>query len=531
MPIQSELHVLGCWVMRWACLAALSLLAAACVAAPDMAPAPHEGRQGAAPNASEIALSAPTHNPSTDIFYHVFVRSMRDSNGDRHGDLQGLIASLDYLQSLGVTTLLLTPLYPSLFYHNYFASDFEGIDAEYGSMADFRQLVAALHARGMQVYLDEEIQYTDDRHAWYTDSHHNPASEYADFILYDDPQHGTAASGPFGLRSIASYGNTPVLLTSVNLKSAKVQAYFQRYFQSWIDPDGNGDFSDGVDGFRIDHMMDDLDDKGVQTDLFASFWRPIFDRARAINPGIRFIAEQADWGYGADFLTRGDTDFVFAFPLRAAIGAFDKDKIVAALHGTAAATPAGKQQLIFVENHDMHRLASESGITPEKLRTAAALNLLLAGTPIIYYGQELGMRGLQSRAYQSDENDIGVREAFEWTAKIDAPINATWYRGTRPYWTQRHARDDDGVSVEEQDRDRQSLLNTYRMLIGLRRDYAALRSDAQRVLDSAPRVLAIERGKNHARAWLIANLSDTPQRYTLPDAAGVHAGAVVDLLG
>ena len=103
------------------------------------------------------ALLAPTPASATpasfddEVFYQIFTRSMRDSNGDREGDLKGIEHSLPYLQRLGVTSILLTPIYPSPFYHNYFANDFEGVDPEFGTMADYRSLVRAIHARGMKI--------------------------------------------------------------------------------------------------------------------------------------------------------------------------------------------------------------------------------------------------------------------------------------------------------------------------------------------------------------------------------------------
>ena len=122
-------------------------------------------------------------------------------------------------------------------------------------------------------------------------------------------------------------------------------------------------------------------------------------------------------------------DAAFAFPLVSAIRSFDKTKIVAAIDKLEKAIPPGKHELVFVENHDMPRIASDPGITPEKLRTAATLAMLLKSTPLIYYGQELGMRGIQRPEYKSDEKDIGTREAFEWSAKIEAQGEATWYKG------------------------------------------------------------------------------------------------------
>ena len=120
---------------------------------------------------------------------------------------------------------------------------------------------------------------------------------------------------------------------------------------------------------------------------------------------------------------------------------------------------------MFVENHDMGRIASDPGITPEKLRTAATLMILLKGTPSIYYGQELGMRGTPRGRVQvrraRDRNARGVR----MERKVEFPGEAIWYKGQKTYWTERFARDDDGVSVAEEDRDPKSLLNHYRGLL------------------------------------------------------------------
>ena len=208
-------------------------------------------------------------------------------------------------------------------------------------------------------------------------------------------------------------------------------------------------------------------------------------------------------------------DAAFAFPLASAIRSFDKAKIVAAIDKLEKAIPPGKHELVFVENHDMPRIASDPGITPEKLRTAATLAMLLKGTPLIYYGQELGMRGIQRPEYKSDEKDIGTREGFEWSAKVEAPGEATWYKGPKSYWTERSARDDDGVSVAEEDGDPNSLLNHYRKLLKLRRTHPALTDGDQRVLDSTPDMLAVERSTAGERLLIVANLSAKPATYSV----------------
>ena len=449
-----------------------------------------------------------------EVFYHIFTRSMRDSNGDGQGDLKGIVQSLDYLKGLGVTSILLTPLYPSPFYHNYFASDFEGVDPEFGTMDDYRSLVAAVHARGMKVYLDQEFQYVAYDHPWFKNSLGNPKSPDSDLLIFHGPNNTKPEEGPFGITIAKRFPADQTGITTVNLKSPKFKAWAVDYLLRWVDPNGDGKFEDGVDGFRLDHMMDDLDNKKLLTNLFDDFWKPLFAQLKAKNPKLKLIAEQWDWGDGGDFLRRGGVDAAFAFPVASAIRTFDKAKIADAIARTEKAIPAGKHELMFVENHDMPRIASDAGMTSQKLRTAATLMALLKGTPQLYYGQELGMLGLQRPEYKSDEKDIGTREAFRWSAKVEAPGQANWYKGPKSYWTERYARDDDGISVAEQDHDSGSLLNHYRRLFAVRRAHPALHSGSQRIVENGgDDILVVERVSGDGKVQIVANLSGRPAEY------------------
>ena len=364
----------------------------------------------------------------------------------------------------------------------------------------------------MKLYLDEEFQYVAYDHPWFKSALNNPASPYSDFLIFHGPNNTKPEEGPFGITIAPRFPGARTGITTVNMKSPKFKAWATDYLLRWIDPNGDGDFSDGVDGFRLDHMMDDLDNKHILTNLFDDFWKPLFAKLRATNPRLRLIAEQWDWGDGADFLRRGGVDAAFAFPLVTAIRSFDKVKIVAAINQIQRAIPAGREELVFVENHDMQRIASDPGITLQKLRTAATLVTLLKGTPLIYYGQELGMRGAPRPEYKSDEKDIGDREAFEWSAKTEAAGQANWYKGPKSYWAERFAKDDDGVSVAEEDRDPHSLLNHYRKLLALRRAHPAIDGD-QHIVESPPAILAIERSGGGERLLILANLSDEPAIY------------------
>jgi alpha-amylase len=337
-----------------------------------------------------------------------------------------------------------------------------------------------------------------------------------------------------GIPTFPTYDARKIDVASVNLSDPEVQTFFRKWFVSWVDPHGDGSCKDGVDGFRIDHMMDDLDSKGKIKNLFATFWGPIFGAVRTVSPHVKVIAEQADWGYGENWLTRGGVDMVFAFPLRKAIVSFDKSAIYQAIRETTAKTPAGKGQLTFIENHDVNRFGSEVKGNRPKEKVGAALDVLLPGIPLIYYGQELGMLGKQSTAWGSDANDIPVREAFRWARDLQAPGSAIWYQGSQPWWNDRFNRTGDGISVEEESNDSGSLLSFYRTLLAIRAGRSELQMGRPTLLcESAPTVVCLVRTWGRARSLIIVNLAETPSRVEFTPAeveSGGLTGSWIDLL-
>ena len=501
-------------------------------------------RPAAAIFAFAMALSAcgiePEHRPAEEegvgaverevspapLFYHIFVRSFYDSNGDRQGDLRGITQKLDYLESLGVTGILLTPLYPSQFYHNYFADDFYGVDAEFGDMAAFAELVAEIHERNMVIYLDQEIQYVSGQHDWFRSSFKNPQSEFDNFILYADDANNEPVATLFGKMEFDVWPMQKQHIYTVNMLEPDVRDYFADYLSFWLDPNGDGDFSDGVDGFRIDHMMDDLDNAGALTNLFSEFWRPIFDLLREKKPDIDIIAEQYDWGYGEDFLTAGDADKVFGFPIWRSIGALDAGGLSEAIVNTNAVMTAGKGQFVFIENHDTDRFAHAFADQPAILKLGAAANLLIGWTPIVYYGQEIGMTGAKIEGEEArmleasgdDARDIPVRQAFRWNPAPNAPGHATWYRDpVEAYPIDDSNQPGDGRSVEEQRARVDSLLQYYRKLSNLRSTYPALGVGETRVILQFEDQLLIERRVTEGPSVVVAfNFSELAAEITVP---------------
>lgn len=225
----------------------------------------------AAPAGATKPAKTTTAAMRDEVIYHIFFRSFRDSNGDRVGDLKGLTAGLGDLKTLGVTSLLLTPIQPSPYYHNYFATDFESVDPAYGTMDDYLAFIRSAHTLGLRVYLDEEFQYVAEGHPWLTSSRGHPGAKFGPYILYDRPKTNEEPVPFLGVPAWPGYDGRWTGISMVNLRSPAVRAYFTRLLVHWIDPHGDGSLRDGVDGFRFDHMMDDLDNKHRLTNLFADF--------------------------------------------------------------------------------------------------------------------------------------------------------------------------------------------------------------------------------------------------------------------
>lgn len=452
------------------------------------------------------------------VFYHVFLRSYYDSDGDSHGDLNGLRQKLDYLQELGITSVLMTPLYHSDFYHNYFPIDFEEIDPEFGTKEDYFALLKEMHRRGMKLFMDMEIHYVTEDHLWFKDSYQNPSSPYSDYLLYNGPNNTKPESIIFNLTELQSFDGKLIKVATTNLYNESVRDYHHQLFKYWVDPNRDGNFDDGIDGFRIDHIMDDLDWKGKLTGLLANFWQPLFTELRQINPDIVIIGEQAEWGYGEEYFSKGNVDCVFAFPLSQAIRKLNANDIQENWLKTFQVTPENKSQLIFIENHDMPRIATVLKSDIAKLKISAALNLFLKGMPIIYYGQEIGMTGANGfgKFGSTDGNDIPVREAFEWYQSVEGQGMALWYKNTGPWWDQTNLKDNDGISLEEQQADPNSLWNYYKNLIALRKANSAIQTGKFQFLDSNNnQVLSFLRWNDTQAILVLINLSKKDETVTL----------------
>jgi glycosidase len=466
-----------------------------------------------------IATAKAQQNKSqykSEIIYHVFQRSFYDSNGDLQGDLNGLKQKLGYLQNLGVTAVLLVPLYDADCYHNYFANDFDKIDSEFGTMNDYIALVKEIHKHGMKIYLDMETQYVTSKHLWWQSAVGNLKSPYSDYLLFDDATHQTPATMVFGLRELNSYDGKVIKVTTVNLRNKGVLDYNVKLFSYFTDPNGDGKFDDGEDGFRLDHAMDNLDNKPSLTNLFATFWKPLIIRLKAINPKLKIVAEQADWkDYGYDYFERAGVDRMFGFNLRQAILLFNKQELINKADSTLNLCPLGNEQVVFLENHDLDRFASvEPNIKKQKL--AAALMMFIGGVPSIYYGQEIGMKGKTGAFGNTDGNNIPSREAYEWYASGKGKGMALWYKNTGKWWDQSTLKPNDGISLEEEINNPKSLFSYYKQLIKIRQSNPALAFGKYELADNKnPSVFSFYRIYRNKKVLVAVNLSNKFQKVAL----------------
>jgi alpha-amylase len=458
-------------------------------------------------------------NTKGEVMYHLYLRSFYDSNGDMQGDLNGLKQKLPYLQNLGVTSILLLPLPDADCYHNYFANDFEKIDAEFGTMQEYILLVKEIHKRGMKVYMDMETQYVTEKHLWWKDAVGNLKSPYSDYILFDDAAHNIPATMVFDLRQLNSYDGSFIKVTTVNLRNKNVLDYNKKLFSFFVDPDGNGKFDDGVDGFRLDHAMDNLDGKPALTNLFADFWKPLLTHLKKLNPKLKNVAEQSDWkDYGFAYFKNTGVDRMFGFGLQEAIQSFDKQILMTKADTILAQCPKGKEQIIFIENHDLDRFASlETNIKKQKL--AAGLLLLIGGVPSIYYGQEIGMQGKIGNWGNTDGNDIPRRAAFDWYKSGQGKGMATWYKNTGGWWDNTDIRSNDGISAEEQLIDSSSLLNYYKQLIQLKQSNPALANgNYAPAINDNNKVFSFYRKYKNRKVLVAVNLSGIEQTAIFEEA-------------
>ncbi len=485
--------------------------------APEAVSAPGQGSSGenlalfdgsgrALPAADALA----SRDPLDDIFYQFMPIAWRDSDNDanRFGDFGGMQASLDYLRYLGVSAVWMTPIFDSPAYHGYQHMPANLLNPRFGTEPQFLDFVRQAHQDSVKVFLDFVAYHVSQGSTYFQNSFGNPASPYTSYLAYTNAGNTAYDGGTFTTWNGASVGQIKWRLTNPT-----VTGLLTGWTQHWLDPNGDGDPADGIDGYRLDHV---LQDEGYGYTM--GWWNTWKSALQTVQPSVFTFAEQADWGsHGGELLTAHDAAFTkpFEFAARSALANQSAASLYSEMRSTLASLPAGRTYLATLGDHDVDRLASATGDVPGRNRVAAAVLMTQPFPPVIYYGDELGMKGVKAN-YGTDANDIPFREPFKWKAVASAPMSNYWILNSQAY-TNRYARDNDGRSVEEQTGVAGSLLETYRGLIRARREHVGLRRGVYaEVPNSSGAVWAFARHASGQESLLVAiNLSANAVSATL----------------
>ncbi len=440
------------------------------------------------------------------VWYEIFVRSFRDSNGDGVGDFQGLTDSLDYLNDgdpettddLGITGIWLMPISPSPSYHGYDVIDYRGINPEYGTMEDFQAFMAAAHERGIAVIVDLVVNHSGVDHPWFVASRQDPDGEFGDWYRWRDEDPNLR--GPEGgvvwhqADDRYYYGVFWSGMPDLNYDTPAVTEEMYDIARFWLE-DLN------VDGFRLDAIKYIVEDDNVlENSIPTEEWLAGFhDHVESVDPDTLLVGEAWTSTNLASNYVDEAVDIVFEFDLAIAILRGASFGISSSIHSQMETVlesyPPG-QYATFLTNHDQNRVINQLNGDYDSARVAASVYMTLPGVPFIYYGEEIGMTGTKPdpeirtpMQWGGPEPGIGFTVALPWS-----PVNPDWA---------------DGITVADQTDDPDSLLSHYRNLVHLRNATPALRYGDYTPIDAGPgNVFAALRQTEDQAVLVVVNLRD-----------------------
>ncbi len=424
-------------------------------------------------NEKEIQVEAITFQDGWDVmdnsrvFYEIFVGSFSDSDGDGIGDLRGIINRMDYLndgdpasgKSLGVEGIWLTPVFSSPTYHKYDVTDYYTIDPSFGTMDDLKELIDLCHERDVKLILDMPLNHTGNQCRWYrnfVNAHlmHNPDHAFYDFYTWLDADEKSPAGRHFdtvpnaGIKVETNFSSSMPELNYDNDQVRQAVLDVARFYLEM-----------GVDGFRFDaakYLYLGEHDRNVE------FWSWYIGGLKKTNPDVYTVAEVWD---GDGVIERYLPVFnCFHFSASQAEGVI----AAAAKGGDVSKFTVATQQYIdsihavnpeamniyFIANHDTDRAAGYLTMASGRMHMAANLYLLSPGSPFIYYGEEIGLRGSRG----GENTDANRRLAMLWGDgdTVKDPVGSTYTKQT-PY------------SVKDLLEMKGSLVNHYKQVLMVRK--------------------------------------------------------------
>jgi glycosidase len=449
-------------------------------------------------------------------FMEIYVRGYQDSDGDGIGDLRGLISRLDYLRDLGITGLWLMPVNRSQDRdHGYAVTDYRNIERDYGTLADFDELIAQAHARGIGVIIDYVINHSAAQHPLFLNAQSARDNAWRDWYVWSDsPGGGWNIYGSYpwyGTGTGSYFAGFWSQMPDWNLRQPAVLAWHQDNLRFWLNR--------GVDGFRFDAV-------GNLVENGPSAWEN-----QPENDAVVAALRQVVQGYENRYMVcespsaskrfgRPDTcGGAFAFGMQSEImGAATGDATsISDLAGWLVDAPEGMAS--FLSNHDFfagRRPFDQFDGDMTELRLAAATNLLISRTPFLYYGEEIGMGGASSLS-----GDHQLRTPMSWTAAGGFSTGTPFRAG---------ASNRASHNVAAQLTDPGSLLNFHKSMIALRKSRPSLMTGAYQSPVTAGRALGFTRAIAGGERTLVAfnyGRATTPATLTF---TGLPAGSTLQPL-
>lgn len=504
------------------------------------------------------------------VIYELNIKGFKDSTNDGRGDIRGLISKLDYLQELGINCLWLLPMYPSPGIDDgYDISDYLSINPDYGTLDDFRELITESHRRGIRVLAELVLNHTSDQHPWFIEAKKGPGSEYHEYYVWSDTYRkfkdariifsDTQKSNWTWCDDCCKYywhrfyPSQPDL----NFNNEKVRGEMKSVFRFW--------FELGVDGFRVDAVPYLFEREGTDCENLPETHEYIKELRKIIDeeyPDRILLAEANQWPADlVEYFGCGDEfHMAFNFPLMPRIFmAFRKEECepIVNIIRDIPAIPASCQWAIFLRNHDEltlemctdeerdymysayaedRRMQLNRGIRRrlnpllkndrKKIELAYAILLTLPGTPVIYYGDEIGMG---DNIYLGDRN--GVRTPMQWNENRNAGFS-----DCKPSMLYSPVIIDpeynfNAINVESQINNPSSLLNFIRCFIRRRRKHPVFGHGGIDFIETNNRkILAYVRTYHDDISLCVFNLSSKAEAVKL-DLSRYSGLVPVELLG
>ncbi len=498
------------------------------------------------------------------VAYQIYPRSFMDSNGDGIGDLQGIIAKLDYLKDLGIDVIWICPMYKSPNDDNgYDISDYQDIMDEFGTMADFDALLDEVHKRDMKLIIDLVINHTSDEHPWFIESRSSKDNPKRDWYIWHDGKDGAEPNNWESIFNGSAWEYDEETeqyylhlfsrkQPDLNWENKEVREVLYDTVNWWLDK--------GIDGFRVDAISHIKKEEGLKDmpNPKELKYVPSFDKhmnVKGIQPLLEELKESTFSKY--DIMTVGEANgvkiedaelwvgeeqgkfnMVFQFEHLSLWDAEKKkDLDVVGLKKVLTKWQKGLENkgwnALYIENHDKPRIVSTWGDDKQYWRESAAalgaMYFFMHGTPFIYQGQEIGMTNVQLPNIE-DYDDVAIKNLYrekiaegvphqdmmeiiwascrdnsrtpmQWNDEVNAGFTtSTPWFSMNPNYKE--------INVEKQKNEEKSIFNFYKKMIALKKEHDVLNYGTyDLLLEDDPQIYAYTRTLQDEKVIVISNIS------------------------